>query len=146
MKKLTRLSPKTTANLALILLLCSAISCQPKAMDEIAEEEAAKATSNSSTESPVVGGIGLHNPPTLIKRVDPIYPKIARQANVEGSVILEVTTDIDGKVQKVKVLRSIPLLDRAAIDTVKQWVFEPLIIDSQRRGVILTVCVPFKLK
>ena len=146
MKKLPGLFPKLIANLPLILLLCLALSCQSKGIDGTAEKEAAKATSNSSIESSVVGGIGLRKPPKLIKKVDPIYPKIASEANIEGSVILEITTDIDGKVQGAKVLRSIPLLDQAAIDAVKQWVFETLIIDGQRRSVILTVSVQFKLK
>ena len=146
MKKLTGLFPKLTVNLPLILLFCFAISCQQKATDRITEEEAAKVNSKSTIESSVVGAIGLRNPPKLIKKIEPIYPQIASEANVEGSVILEVTTDIDGKVKRVKVLRSIPLLDQAAIDAVKQWVFEPLIIDGQRRSVILTVRVQFKLK
>ena len=92
------------------------------------------------------GRCRIAKPPKLIKKVDPIYPKIAAEAKIEGSVILEITTDIDGKVQEARVLRSIPLLDQAATDAVKQWVFEPLIIDGRRRSVILTVSVQFKLK
>jgi TonB family protein len=84
-------------------------------------------------------------PPKLIKEVKPIYPEIARKARVEGIVILEVTTDLYGKVQNVKVLKSIPLLDQAAIDAVKQWLYEPMIIDGKPRGVIFTVTVRFVL-
>jgi TonB family protein len=84
-------------------------------------------------------------PPKLIKKVHPIYPEIARQAKVEGVVILEVTTDIYGRVQSVKVLRSIPLLDKAAVDAVKQWVYEPMVINSKPRGVIFTVTCTFRL-
>ena len=146
MKKLTRLFLKFTEKLPLILLLCLSISCQSKGIDEPAEKEVVKDTSNTSIESLVVGCVGLRNPPKLIKKVDPIYPKIAIETNIEGSVILEITTDIDGKVREAKVLRPIPLLDHAAIDAVKQWVFEPLFIDGQRRSVILTVCILFKLK
>jgi len=43
-------------------------------------------------------------------------------------------------------LRSVPLLDQAAIDAVKQWVYEPLIIDGQPKGVIFTVTIDFKLR
>jgi TonB family protein len=84
--------------------------------------------------------------PKLIKKVEPVYPEIARQSKVEGIVICEATTDIYGRVQRVKVLRSIPLLDQAAIDAIKQWVYEPMLIDGEPRGVTFTVTVNFKLK
>jgi TonB family protein len=93
-----------------------------------------------------VRAIGDIKAPRLIKEVKPIYPEIARQARVEGVVILEATTDIYGRVQHVKVLKSIPLLDQSAIDAVRQWVYEPMIINDRPRGVIFTVIVPFKLK
>ena len=85
-------------------------------------------------------------PPKLIKKVEPIYPESARKAEIEGTVILEATTDIYGRVKKVKILRSVPELDQAAMDAVKQWVYEPKIIDKKPRGVIFTVTVVFKLK
>ncbi|MBU1198831.1 MAG: energy transducer TonB, partial [Nanoarchaeota archaeon] len=70
----------------------------------------------------------------------------ARQKQISGVVILEATTDIYGKVQRVKVLRSVdPLLDKAAIDAVKQWVYEPYLDNGKPRGVIFTVTVRFKL-
>jgi protein TonB len=78
--------------------------------------------------------------------VIPIYPEIARQARVEGIVILEATTDTYGRVKFVKVLRSIPLLDQSAIDAVRQWVYEPMIINGRPRGVIFVVTVTFRLK
>ncbi|HRU33623.1 MAG TPA: energy transducer TonB, partial [Candidatus Paceibacterota bacterium] len=93
-----------------------------------------------------VRAIGEIKQPKLIHRVEPIYPEIARQARVEGVVILECTTDIYGRVQTVKVLRSVPLLDQAAIDAVKQWVYEPMVINGRPRGVIFTVTLTFKLK
>jgi TonB family protein len=92
-----------------------------------------------------VRAIGPIQPPRLIKQVDPVYPEIARQSRVEGVVILEATTDIYGRVQSVKVLRSIPLLDQAAIDAVRQWVYEPMIIEGRPRGVVFTVTVRFTL-
>jgi protein TonB len=65
---------------------------------------------------------------------------------VEGVVIIEAQTDMYGRVRDVKVLRSIPLLDQAAIDAVRQWVYEPMIINGRPRGVIFTVTVRFTLK
>jgi TonB family protein len=92
-----------------------------------------------------VRATGDIKPPKLIKKVEPFYPESARKAEIEGTVILEATTDIYGRVQRVKILRSIPELDQAAIDAVKQWVYEPKIIDKKPRGVIFTVTVVFKL-
>jgi len=96
-------------------------------------------------EASPVRAVGEIKPPKLIKKVEPVYPEIARQAQVEGVVILEATTDIYGRVKAVRVLRSIPLLDQAAVDAVRQWVYEPMIIDGEPRGVIFTVTVSFKL-
>jgi len=85
-------------------------------------------------------------PPKLVKKVDPIYPEIARQSGAEGVVILQLRTDAEGRVKKTMVLRSIPLLDQAAIDAVRQWVYEPLVIDGQSKETVFTVTVRFQLK
>jgi TonB family protein len=90
-------------------------------------------------------GGGKVMPPKLIKEVDPVYPADARKAGVEGVVILEATTDLYGRIANVKVLRSIPALDQAAMDAVNQWVYEPMIIDGKPRPVVFTVTVKFKL-
>ncbi|MCX7974942.1 MAG: energy transducer TonB [Candidatus Aminicenantes bacterium] len=68
------------------------------------------------------------------------------QARIEGVVILEATTDIYGRVQNVKVIRSVPLLDQAAIDAVRQWIYEPMIINGRPRGVIFIVTITFQLR
>ncbi len=82
-------------------------------------------------------------PPMPIRKVKPVYPLIARKARVEGVVILEATTDEQGKVKHVKVLRSIPLLDQAAVEAVRQWIYEPMIINGKPRAVIIKVKVNF---
>jgi protein TonB len=84
--------------------------------------------------------------PRLLKRVEPAYPEIARQAHVQGTVILEATTDIYGRVVEVKVLRSMPLLDGAAVEAVRQWLYEPMVINGRPRGVVFTVTLRFELK
>ncbi len=89
--------------------------------------------------------IGEIKPPRLLKQFNPRYPEIARQARVEGLVIVEAETDVSGHVQNVKILRSIPLLDQAAIDAVRQWIYEPLMIDGKPRGAIFTCTVRFQL-
>jgi protein TonB len=84
--------------------------------------------------------------PRLVKRVEPLYPEIARLSRVQGTVILEATTDIYGRVAAVKVLRSVPLLDAAAVDAVRQWIYEPLVVNGRPRGVVFTVTLRFELK
>jgi TonB family protein len=96
-------------------------------------------------EGGVAGAANEIKTPRLIKKVDPVYPEIARQAGVEGYVILEVETDTNGRVQDARILRSIPILNQAAIDAVKQWVYEPLVIDGIPKPAIYTVTVRFSL-
>lgn len=93
-----------------------------------------------------VRAINEIKPPKLVKSVDPVYPEKARQAQAEGVVILEAHTDEKGNVESVRILRSIPVLDQAAIDAVKQWKYEPLIVDGKVRKAIFTVTVRFMLK
>ena len=97
-------------------------------------------------EGDAVRAVGEIKPPKLIKQVDPVYPKEAAKAGVEGMVILEAKADEEGNVVDSRVLRSIPVLDQAAIDAVKQWKYEPLVIDGKRRKVLFTVTVRFMLK
>jgi TonB family protein len=85
-------------------------------------------------------------PPTKIKDVRPLYPDDARAARVQGVVILEARLEPDGTVSDVRVLRSIPLLDEAAIDAVRQWEFTPTMIDGKAVPVIITMTVNFTLK
>ena len=78
--------------------------------------------------------------------VDPVYPPIAQSARVQGIVIIEATIGPNGKVQEAKVLRSIPLLDQAALDAVKQWEFTPTLLNGVPVPVIMTVTVQFTLQ
>ncbi len=95
---------------------------------------------------PPVKAEGKIQPPKLINQVEPTYPEEARAAGTEGIVILEAVTDIYGRIESARVLRSIPGLDKAAIDAVRQWVYEPLIIDGKPRRCAFTVTVRFTLK
>jgi len=83
--------------------------------------------------------------PTKTKNVAPVYPDIAKQARVQGIVILECTISPQGKVNDVKVLRGIPLLDQAAVEAVRQWVYTPTLLNGVPVPVIMTVTVNFKL-
>ena len=81
--------------------------------------------------------------PRKIKHVAPIYPDIARQARIQGIVILECTISPQGRVTNVKVLRGIPLLDQSAVSAVKQWVYTPTLLNGVPVPVIMTVTVNF---
>jgi protein TonB len=82
--------------------------------------------------------------PKKLKHVAPNYPDIAKQARVQGVVILECTISPQGRVTDVKVLRGIPLLDESAREAVKQWVYTPTLLNGVPVPVIMTVTVNFR--
>ena len=88
---------------------------------------------------------GQIKPPTRIRNVQPVYPQIAQSARVQGIVVLEATIGPDGKVAQTRVLRSIPLLDQAALDAVRKWEYEPTLLNGVAVPVIMTVTVNFTL-
>jgi TonB family protein len=90
----------------------------------------------------VGGGI---KPPRKVQDVRPEYPVVAREAGVQGVVIMEVVIDTNGAVRDARVLRSVPVLDQAALDAVRQWRFEPTLLNGQPMPVIMTVTVNFSL-
>jgi protein TonB len=81
--------------------------------------------------------------PRKIMDVKPVYPQAAMDAKVQGVVILEVVIDTTGGIRDAKVLRSIPMLDQAALDAVKQWRFTPTLLNGAPQEVIMTVTVNF---
>jgi len=84
--------------------------------------------------------------PTKTKDVQPVYPAIAQSARVQGVVSLEAIIGPDGRVIGVKVLRSIPLLDQAAMDAVRRWEFTPTFLNGVPVPVIMTLTVNFTLQ
>jgi periplasmic protein TonB len=92
---------------------------------------------------PVGGNI---RPPQKVADVAPTYPAIARAAHVEGVVILEAVIAEDGSVRDVRILRSIPLLDAAAMEAVRQWRFSPTLLNGEPVPVVMTVTVAFRLR
>lgn len=83
--------------------------------------------------------------PKKIRHVAPVYPDVAQQARVQGVVILEAMIDGAGDVIDATVLRSVPLLDQAALDAVRQWKFTPTLVNGAPVNVIMTVTVNFTL-
>jgi serine/threonine-protein kinase len=109
----------------------------PKDKEEVKEK--------AEDEPRPVRAIGDIKPPAPVKQVEPVYPEEARRARIQGYVIMEVTTDSRGRVKDVKVLRSIPGLDEAAVAAVRQYLYEPVIVKGRPRGVIFSTTVFFKL-
>ena len=96
-----------------------------------------------------VAPIRLHQgmkPPYKTVDVAPVYPPVAQRARVEGVVILEAVIDAQGRVASVRILRSIALLDQAAVDAVRQWRFTPALLNEQAVPIFLTVTVNFTLQ
>jgi protein TonB len=82
-------------------------------------------------------------PPRKLQHVAPVYPAIAAQARIAGTVVLEATISRSGVVSDVRVLRSVPLLDAAAVDAVRQWRYEPTRLNGEPVAVLLTVTIRF---
>ena len=102
-------------------------------------------TESQVTTARIQVGSVLQNP-VKIKDVAPTYPQAARAARAHGTVMIEATINSDGAVQNAHVIRSIPLLDEAALDAVKGWRFEPLLFDGAATPVTVTLAVPFSLQ
>jgi protein TonB len=98
-----------------------------------------------SGDAPVRVGGNIRQPERL-KDVPPIYPPIAQSARVQGVVIVEIVIGTDGKVQDAKILRSIPLLDEAALDAVRQWEYSVTQLKGTPVRVIMTATVNFTLQ
>ena len=81
-----------------------------------------------------------------VKDVRPVYPPEAQGAKVSGLVIIEARIGEDGSVEDARVLRSVPMLDQAAIDAVMQWRFRPTLLNGKPVPVIMTVTVNFTLQ
>lgn len=118
------------------------------------EEQANPATATTQQESASGSGQGtgqgtvssneLDNQPELVKFNDPVYPLEARRKGVEGVVLLKALIEPDGKIKEVKVLKSIPMLDKAAIAAVRQWRFSAL--TSRGRPVYVWMIIPIRFQ
>jgi TonB family protein len=83
-------------------------------------------------------------PGRLIKRVDPVYPDIAREDQVDGDVIMTATIAADGTVQNIKVTHGLPQLIRSAVHAVSQWQYEPYRVNGVAVPVATTIGIHFR--
>ena len=99
-----------------------AVAAREKADATAAKAKAdAEARAKAKAAAVRIGG-QIKPPPTRIKDVQPGLPAIARTARVTGAVTIEATIGPDGKVIDATVVRSVPLLDQAALDAVQRWI------------------------
>jgi protein TonB len=78
--------------------------------------------------------------------VRPVYPPEAQAQGIGGVVIIEARIGVDGRVEAARVLKSIPLLDEAALDAVKQWEFMPTLLNGVPSPIIMTLTINFTLE
>jgi len=83
--------------------------------------------------------------PEAVTRVTPVYPDLAREAGVDGTVMVQALVGKDGKVRDVRVVKSIPMLDESAKAAVRQWVFKPALSNNKPVAVWVGVPVKFSL-
>jgi protein TonB len=80
-----------------------------------------------------------------IRDVKPTYPALARQARIQGTVVLQAVISKEGAIENLKVLSGHPMLVPAAIDAVKQWKYKPYILNGEPVEVDTQVTVNFTL-
>ena len=83
--------------------------------------------------------------PEAVKRVAPRYPEDARNARIQGTVMVQALVGRDGEVKEVRIRESIPMLDEAALDAVRKWRFKPATADGEPRAVWVSIPVKFTL-
>ena len=81
----------------------------------------------------------------LLHKLTPSYPPLAKQARIQGAVLLQATIGKDGSIQNLRVQSGHPMLTQAAIDAVRQWKYKPYLLNGEAVEVETTVQVNFTL-
>jgi TonB family protein len=81
----------------------------------------------------------------LVKKIDPAYPPSALQARIQGTVRFTVSIDKDGRVRNMTVISGHPLLVQAAVDAVKEWIYQPTLLNGEPVEVVSEAAVDFRL-
>jgi len=81
----------------------------------------------------------------LTYRIEPGYPTLARQARIQGTVVLTAVIDKDGNIENLQLVSGHPMLAPAAIAAVKQWRYKPYLLNGQAVEVETTITVNFEL-
>lgn len=88
---------------------------------------------------------GKIQPPRLLRNVQPQYPLLARETRTQGTVVLDCIIDTQGNVTQIKLVSGHPLLVQAALDAVRQWKYQPTLLNGQPVAVEMLVNVKFDL-
>ena len=83
--------------------------------------------------------------PRAISTPDPVYPALARQAKIQGDVIIDAVIDTNGNVVEMQVVSGHPLLIPAAMEAMRRWRYEPTYLNEQPVAVQLVVTIKFRL-
>src|SRR2546430_4550852 len=81
----------------------------------------------------------------IIKRIQPVYPPLARQTRIQGTVRLHVIIAKDGTIKQLEIMSGHPLLQQAALDAVRQWRYQPTLLNGDPVEVDTTIDVIFAL-
>jgi protein TonB len=119
-----------------------ATTARAEAERKAAAAKATEARRAAAKAAAVRAGKGVQQP-VKIKDVPPVYPAIAKSARVSGTVVVEATIDTDGRVVDAHVVKSVPLLDQAALDAVRQWEYRPSTVAGKPVPVVMTINVNF---
>jgi len=111
--------------------------------DAVEAKQKADAAARAKAKAAALRVGGQIRAPNKIKDVKPVYPAMAQAAHVTGVVMIEATIGPDGKVIDAEVVRSIPMLDQAALDAVRQWEYMPTLLNGVPVPVLMTVTINF---
>lgn len=101
---------------------------------------------NIEDEAPPPDFVPFEKEPQVIKRVEPVYPELARKAGLEGTVWVKLWVDKEGKVKDVVILKSASeIFNQPAIDAAKQWIFTPALMKTGPVSVWISLSFNFKL-
>jgi TonB family protein len=130
--------------LALVELIALSVFFAGRAFAETQPPSPASRPAASATHR---AQVDAHTASALIVQKAPLkYPEAARKAGIQGTVVLRVVTDYSGDVKEVTVLSGDPVLAQAAADAVKQWKYEPYLVDGAPTEMETQVSINFHLK
>jgi protein TonB len=81
----------------------------------------------------------------LIHIVQPVYPPVAKTVHIEGTVELSAVIGTDGHVRDLSVISGHPLLRKAALDAVRQWIYKPPVLNGESVEIVAPIAVIFRL-
>ena len=81
----------------------------------------------------------------LLRRVEPIYPTMAKTVGVQGQVLIKAIISTEGKIEQAKVVSGSPLLSSAALDAIRQWLYRPYLLNDKPVEVETEITVNFYL-